>query len=34
MSDLRTYSSDVAFTAAVKEIQARKGSREVYAHVE
>jgi predicted pyridoxine 5'-phosphate oxidase superfamily flavin-nucleotide-binding protein len=34
MSDLRTYSSDVAFTPAVKEIQSRKGSREAYAHVE
>src|ERR1700722_6753555 len=34
MSDLRTYSSDVAFAPAVKEIQARKGSRETYAHVE
>jgi uncharacterized protein len=34
MSDLRTYSSDVAFTPAVKGIQARKGSREAYAHVE
>jgi uncharacterized protein len=34
MSDLHTYSSDVAFTTAVKEIQARKGSREAYAHVE
>jgi predicted pyridoxine 5'-phosphate oxidase superfamily flavin-nucleotide-binding protein len=34
MSDLRTSSSDVAFTPAVKEIQARKGSRETYAHVE
>jgi uncharacterized protein len=34
MSNLRTYSSDVAFTPAVKEIQARKGSREAYAHVE
>src|ERR1700693_2775690 len=34
MSDLRTYSSDVAFTPAVKEIQARKGSRETYAHGE
>jgi uncharacterized protein len=34
MSDLRTYSSDVAFTPAVKEIQTRKGSREGYAHVE
>jgi predicted pyridoxine 5'-phosphate oxidase superfamily flavin-nucleotide-binding protein len=34
MSDLRTYSSDVAFTPAVKEIQTRKGSRDAYAHVE
>jgi uncharacterized protein len=34
MSDLRTYSSDVAFTPAVKEIQTRKGSRDGYAHVE
>src|ERR1700733_12833990 len=34
MSELRTYSSDVAFTPAVKEIQARKGSRDAYAHVE
>jgi predicted pyridoxine 5'-phosphate oxidase superfamily flavin-nucleotide-binding protein len=34
MSDTRTYSSDVAFTPAVKAIQARKGSRKVYAHVE
>jgi predicted pyridoxine 5'-phosphate oxidase superfamily flavin-nucleotide-binding protein len=34
MSDLHTYSSDVAFTPAVKAIQARKGSREAYAHVE
>jgi uncharacterized protein len=29
-----TYSSDVAFTPAVKAIQSRKGSREGYAHVE
>ena len=29
-----TYSSDVAFTPTVKAIQARKGSREAYAHVE
>jgi predicted pyridoxine 5'-phosphate oxidase superfamily flavin-nucleotide-binding protein len=34
MSDMQTYSSDVAFTPAVKAIQARKGSREAYAHVE
>jgi hypothetical protein len=29
-----TFSSDVAFTPAVKAIQARKGSREAYARVE
>ncbi len=34
MSDAHTYSSDVAFTPAVKAIQTRKGSREAYAHVE
>jgi predicted pyridoxine 5'-phosphate oxidase superfamily flavin-nucleotide-binding protein len=34
MSDIHTYSSDVAFTPAVKEIQTRKGSRRAYAHVE
>jgi len=34
MTATRTYSSDVAFTPAVKAIQARKGSREAYAHVE
>jgi len=34
MSDTQTYSSDVAFTPAVKAIQARKGSREAYARVE
>jgi hypothetical protein len=34
MSDTHTYSSDVAFTPAVKAIQTRKGSREAYAHVE
>jgi hypothetical protein len=34
MSDTCSYSSDVAFTPVVKEIQARKGSREAYAHVE
>jgi uncharacterized protein len=34
MSDSRLYSSDVAFTPAVKAIQSRKGSRMAYAHVE
>jgi hypothetical protein len=34
MSDIHTYSSDVAFTPAVKAIQARKGSREANARVE
>jgi uncharacterized protein len=34
MSDTQTYSSDVAFTAAVKAIQSRKGSRKAYAHAE
>ena len=34
MSDAHIYSSDVAFTPAVKAIQARKGSRDAYAHVE
>lgn len=34
MSDTRIYSSDVAFTPAVKAIQARKGSREAFARVE
>ena len=34
MSDVHTYSSDVAFTPAVKAIQTRKGSREAYAGVE
>lgn len=34
MSDVHTYSSDVAFTPAVKAIQARKGSREAYANQE
>ena len=34
MSDIHAYSSDVAFTPAVKAIQARKGSREAYASVE
>jgi uncharacterized protein len=31
MSEIHTYSSDVAFTPAVKTIQSRKGSREAYA---
>ena len=34
MSESYAYSSDVAFTPAVKAIQTRKGSREAYAHVE
>jgi len=34
MSDTHLYSSDVAFTPAVKAIQTRKGSRDAYAHVE
>jgi uncharacterized protein len=34
MSDTQIYSSDVAFSPAVKAIQARKGSREAYSHVE
>jgi predicted pyridoxine 5'-phosphate oxidase superfamily flavin-nucleotide-binding protein len=34
MSETHTYSSDVAFTPTVKAIQARKGSREIYARVE
>src|SRR3984885_7698605 len=34
MSDTPTYSSDVAFTPAVKAIQTRKGSRDGYALVE
>jgi uncharacterized protein len=34
MPDVKTFSSDVAFTPAVKEIQARKGSRNAYARVE
>ncbi|HWX64730.1 pyridoxamine 5'-phosphate oxidase family protein [Bradyrhizobium sp.] len=34
MTDTETYSSDVAFTPAVKAVQARKGSREAYARVE
>ena len=34
MSDPHTYSSDVAFTPAVKTVQARKGSRDNNARVE
>src|SRR4051794_20037436 len=34
MSETHTHSSDVAFTPAVKAIQARKGSRDAYARVE
>ena len=34
MADSSTFSSDVAFTPAVKAIQARKGSRDAYAQVE
>jgi predicted pyridoxine 5'-phosphate oxidase superfamily flavin-nucleotide-binding protein len=34
MSDTHPFSSDVAFTPAVKAVQARKGSREAYARVE
>ncbi len=34
MSDTHVYSSDVAFTPAVKAIQTRKGSRRSYADVE
>ena len=34
MSDVHTYSSDVAFTLAVKAIQTRKGSRDGYAGME
>jgi uncharacterized protein len=34
MSDAHIYSSDVAFTPAVKAIQTKKGSREAYAQVE
>ena len=34
MSDTQHYSSDVAFTPAVKAIQTRKGSRDGYAEVE
>jgi hypothetical protein len=34
MSDTHIYSSDVAFTPAVKAVQARKGSRDGYANLE
>lgn len=34
MQAIRNYSSDVAFTPSVKEIQTRKGSRQSYSRVE
>ncbi len=34
MTTAQIYSSDIAFTPAVKAIQARKGSRKGYAHME
>src|SRR5207253_8492447 len=34
MSDIHSYSNDVAFTPAVKAIQTRKGSRKAHARVE
>ncbi|MGA2289995.1 pyridoxamine 5'-phosphate oxidase family protein [Bradyrhizobium sp.] len=34
MHAAQTYSSDIAFTPAVKAVQVRKGSREAYARVE
>ena len=34
MSDVHSFSSDVAFTPAVKALQTRKGSREAYSNVE
>jgi uncharacterized protein len=34
MSDTQSYASDVAFSPAVKQIQTRKGSRELYVHQE
>ena len=34
MSDAHIYSSDIAFTPAVKAVQTRKGSRDAYAEVE
>ena len=34
MDNPRTYSSDVAFSPAVKAVQTRKGSRALYARVE
>jgi hypothetical protein len=34
MSETHTYSSDVAFTPAVKAVQTRKGSRDAYAEAE
>src|SRR5690242_16899056 len=34
LEPMRAYSSDVAFSPAVKAVQARKGSRTVYARME
>ncbi|MBP6014995.1 MAG: pyridoxamine 5'-phosphate oxidase family protein [Alphaproteobacteria bacterium] len=34
MTETRTFPSDIAFTATVKEIQKRKGSRQAYANME
>jgi hypothetical protein len=34
MDAQQTYSSDVAFTPSVKDIQARRGSRKAFAHRE
>ncbi len=31
---MREYTSDIAFTDAVKKIQKRKGSRDIYANME
>src|SRR5438046_10620824 len=34
MDSVHTYASDIAFTASVKAIQTRKGSRRSYTHME
>jgi uncharacterized protein len=34
MDSVHTYASDIAFTASVKAIQTRKGSRRSYKHME
>jgi uncharacterized protein len=34
MDSVHTYESDIAFTASVKAIQTRKGSRRSYKHLE